>query len=718
MGAPIVTGHVVAGRYRLISALGNGGMGTVWLAEDDVLSRRVAVKEVSPPSEMTEREREVLRERTLREARTAARLSHPNVVTIYDVVEDDGRPWIVMELIPSRSLRDLVEADGPLTAEQAGAVGLQILAALRAAHALGIMHRDVKPGNVLIDEGGRAVLADFGIARTQDSPALTTSGMIVGSPSYIAPERARGERGGPESDLWSLGATLYALVEGRPAYDRAGALPTLMAVVNEDPDPPSRAGPLWPVIRALLDHVPSRRLSPDEAERMLRQVAEPDEGSGTARFPALGQGTTPGAGAKRTFPGSLGSAEHTRTLRPWDTAGPSPAEPGALFSEPDGLPQEPPLDAFPEEADPGGLPEQPDPGALREEPDPDALPGEPDPDALPGEPDPHALPEEPDPGALPGEPESYAGPGTPGTGTAPREPEPPAAPQAPEAAALALVATENQGPPPEGAPEPADTHDGLIPGLPGRPGTGERTHEIGRSRRRKPLVWVLGVAAALVLVAGVVASMIVPSHPTAHPAADPDHSPGRPASSPSASSTPSGRSAAPTAQPSSPAATSGSGAGSGAGPLGPATIPAGYHGFRNSTGFSIAVPDGWRVSHQGHYVYLLPLSGADFLLIDQSDHPQPNPLKDWQQQEANRESTYPGYHRIRLESVRYPQAEKAADWEFTYYRQGVLTHVLNRNILANAHHAYALYWSTPASEWDQSWHIFKVLARTFRPAAP
>ncbi|HEY5354342.1 MAG TPA: hypothetical protein VIK57_17975, partial [Streptosporangiaceae bacterium] len=126
----------------------------------------------------------------------------------------------------------------------------------------------------------------------------------------------------------------------------------------------------------------------------------------------------------------------------------------------------------------------------------------------------------------------------------------------------------------------------------------------------------------------------------------------------------------------------------------------------------------WRVSHQGHYVYLLPPSGAEFLLIDQSDHPQPNPLRDWQQQEANRESTNPSYHRIRLESMHYPQAEKAADWEFTYNRQGVLTHVLNRNILADAHHAYALYWSTPESEWGQSWHIFKVLEQTFRPASP
>ena len=130
------------------------------------------------------------------------------------------------------------------------------------------------------------------------------------------------------------------------------------------------------------------------------------------------------------------------------------------------------------------------------------------------------------------------------------------------------------------------------------------------------------------------------------------------------------------------------------------------------------MPNGWRVSHQGHYVYLLPPSGAEFLLIDQSDHPQPNPLADWQQQEANRESTYPGYHRIRLAATRYPQAEKAADWEFTYYHQGVLTHVLNRNVLANANHAYALYWSTPETQWSEGWQVFKVLARTFRPAPP
>jgi hypothetical protein len=275
--------------------------------------------------------------------------------------------------------------------------------------------------------------------------------------------------------------------------------------------------------------------------------------------------------------------------------------------------------------------------------------------------------------------------------------------------APAPLTAEDRAPEPEPdrPPEPRATVAGLIPGLPGRAAAAAQTRQIGGPPRRKQLAWV--VAAALVLVAGVVTTLIMTSHHPALVSANPPPSTGRPASSHSAAPTPTASASAPTA---SPTPTSGSG------PLGPATIPAGYHEFRDVTGFSIAVPNGWRESHQGHYVYLLPPSGAVFLLIDQSDHPQPNPLRDWQQQEANRESTYPGYHRIRLEGVHYPPAEKAADWEFTYYHQGVLTHVLNRNILANSHHAYALYWSTPASQWGQSWHIFKVLEQTFRPASP
>ena len=338
MGAPTQSSRIVAGRYRLVRELGSGGMGTVWLAADQLLDREVAIKEVSPPLDVTEPERAVLRERTLREARTAARLSHPNVVTIYDVVEDGGRPWIVMELVPARSLRDIVAEDGPLTPQRAAEVGRQVLAALGAAHSLGIMHRDVKPGNVLIDASGRAVLADFGIARTQDSPTLTTSGVLVGSPSYIAPERARGERGGPESDLWSLGATLYAAVEGRPPYDRNGALATLTAVVTEEPDPPRQCGVLWPVISGLLARDPARRIGPDEAGEMLRQVAGNGPGPrGTG--PGPGPATAPMAGVPGTpagtsaisgvfgMSGVTGTAEPAGTAAPeardWSAAGPA-----------------------------------------------------------------------------------------------------------------------------------------------------------------------------------------------------------------------------------------------------------------------------------------------------------------------------------------------------------------------------------------------------------
>jgi len=272
-------------------------------------------------------------------------------------------------------------------------------------------------------------------------------------------------------------------------------------------------------------------------------------------------------------------------------------------------------------------------------------------------------------------------------------------------------------PQPEPAPKAGATAPAFIPGLGGRYRPAEETRETRTRPRRTPLAWVVAAAAAFVVVAGVVIGLLVTSHHRALATPNPRHSAAHGASSSSARPTPSAKSAAPTSPPpSSPAATSSPGSGSGA--LGPAVIPGGYTKFVNSTGFSIAVPDGWRVSHQGHYVYLIPPSGAEFLLIDQSDHPQPNPLKDWQQQEANRESTYPGYHRIRLVATHYAQAEKAADWEFTYYHQGVLTHVLNRNVLANANHAYALYWSTPETQWSAGWQVFKVLARTFRPAPP
>ena len=357
---PTVPGHLVAGRYRLVSALGSGGVGRVWLAQDELLGRAVAIKEFSPPAELGEAEREMLLQRTLREAKTAARLSHPNVVTIYDAVEDGGRPWIVMEMIPARSLRDLVRDHGPVEPHQAAGIGLQVLAALRAAHALGITHRDVKPANVLIDNTGRAVLADFGIAHTAGSPTLTRTGMLVGSPSYIAPERAHGDHGGPESDLWSLGATLYAVVEGRPPYDRVSPLATLTAVVNEAPDPPRRCGALWPVVSGLLTRDPAHRLTAAAAGEMLRQIAGPEpawpaEGSpGTVPFAEVSR--EPDRPGTRELPLPFTVADQPLPAEP-SPAEPSPAEPAQPSPPPAQVAQGVPAPAGPgrdEPAHPAG----------------------------------------------------------------------------------------------------------------------------------------------------------------------------------------------------------------------------------------------------------------------------------------------------------------------------------------------------------------------------
>ncbi|MDP9240155.1 MAG: serine/threonine protein kinase, partial [Actinomycetota bacterium] len=224
--------RVIAGRYRLIGKVGQGGMGTVWKAHDAVLGRTVAIKEVDL-SQVATVERPQMRERTLREARTAARLSHPNAVTVFDVVEEHGQPWIVMSLVLADSLADVIAQRGPLAPERVAEIGLALLSALEAAHRAGILHRDVKPSNVLIGDDGTVVLTDFGIATLEGDVSLTSTGMLFGAPAYIAPERARGQRPGPASDLWSLGATLYTAVEGKPPFDRESPMATLTALVSE-----------------------------------------------------------------------------------------------------------------------------------------------------------------------------------------------------------------------------------------------------------------------------------------------------------------------------------------------------------------------------------------------------------------------------------------------------------------------------------------------------
>ncbi|MEE6261484.1 protein kinase domain-containing protein [Plantactinospora sonchi] len=266
----------IADRYLLLHTVGSGGMGRVWLATDEMLRRPVAMKQVVPPEWMTPDERVELSVRTLREARTAARLNHPNVVRVYDVVHSADSPWIVMEYVPSRSVQQVLDSDGPLPPRRTAEVGLAVLAALRAAHASGVLHRDVKPHNVLIADDGRVVLTDFGLATVDGGDgALTRDGVVLGSPQYVSPERAADGSSTVESDLWSLGATLYAAVEGRSPYHRPTTMATLTALAVAPPDPTTRAGPLRPVLAGLLRRDPRQRLTADEVERLLHRIVDP-----------------------------------------------------------------------------------------------------------------------------------------------------------------------------------------------------------------------------------------------------------------------------------------------------------------------------------------------------------------------------------------------------------------------------------------------------------
>jgi serine/threonine protein kinase len=248
----------VAGRYALVRKVGAGGMGTVWLARDTLLGRDVAVKDVTGQGE-----------RVLREARAAARVVHPNVVTVYDVVEHDDRQWIVMQHVESRTLADVIAEDGPLPPERAAEIGLDLLAALRAAHESGVLHRDVKPGNVLLDATGRAHLADFGIASAEGDSTITGAGVLIGAPSFMAPERVRGLASGPESDFWSLGVTIYAAVEGIVPFDRGDPLATMTSVLTDAPPAPTKADWLAPLLMRLMDKDPAARPSADEIAAAL-----------------------------------------------------------------------------------------------------------------------------------------------------------------------------------------------------------------------------------------------------------------------------------------------------------------------------------------------------------------------------------------------------------------------------------------------------------------
>lgn len=283
--------RLIAGRYRLEERVGRGGMGVVWRASDEVLGRRVAVKEFLPDDSLPDDDARRRRERTFREARAVCQLRHPHIIVVHDVVEHDGRPYLVMELVDGPSLAERIAQDGPVGPAEAARIGIALLSAVHTAHEAGVLHRDIKPANVLIESGtDRVVLTDFGIAQVEGATTLTETGSFVGSPEYTAPERMSGLRTGPESDLWSLGALLCTALSGESPFRRDSLGGILHAVVSAEIRPPAEAEPLLPVVLGLLERDPDLRLGAADAERMLRTYLE------TGRTPAAPGGHRP-AGA-------------------------------------------------------------------------------------------------------------------------------------------------------------------------------------------------------------------------------------------------------------------------------------------------------------------------------------------------------------------------------------------------------------------------------------
>jgi serine/threonine protein kinase len=673
IGGMPATPTLLAGRYRLGESLGRGGMGQVWLARDETLDRDVAIKEIDLPDELIAGDRDVVQRRTLREARAAARLSHPHVVQVYDVVEADDRTWIVMEHVPSRSLQQVITADGPLPDDRVARIGLDLLAALEAAHRAGVWHRDVKPANVLLGEDGRVVLSDFGIATIEGDALVTGSGLVIGSPEYMPPERARAGTAGPAADLWSLGATLYAAVEGRSPYRRGSVLGTLTALAAEEPDPPRRAGALRPVLDGLLRTDPQARTDFAETRRRLRAAAgEPDDVPEPPAAAGRPVRTGPPVPAqRRPDPPARGVVPTAAMTSPATTPPTAAASPPAAASLPAAA-SPPAAASSPAAASPSGPASPPDAAS----------------------------------------PVAAASPPAAATSTA--------ATTSP----ASTPATATSPPPPTSPPSAAEP-------APARPDAGSPATTASRRSRRLAVV-ALALVVALVA-AGVGWFVLRPdTRPSAQdtpgrtttgaPAAT--GNPGNPGN-PGAGTDPGAGTAPATPPPTSAAApTTGgtaapsavpSGQGNGGGTAARPALPRGWREHRDRTGFSVYVPSGWRQSREGSIVYFRDSRGGRVLGIDQTDRPKADPVADWRGQAAYRveRGDFPGYDQIRISSVRYWQ--KAADWEFTF-NGGNRRHVNNRGFVVSKNKAYGIYWQTSDAEWDEARDDLQLVFDSFRPA--
>ncbi|MCE7550134.1 serine/threonine-protein kinase [Streptomyces thermodiastaticus] len=647
------TERLLAGRYRLKDVLGRGGMGTVWRAEDETLGRTVAVKELRFPSNIDEEEKRRLITRTLREAKAIARIRNTSAVTVFDVVDEDDRPWIVMELIEGKSLAEVIREDGVLQPRRAAEVGLAVLDVLRSAHRQGILHRDVKPSNVLIADDGRVVLTDFGIAQVEGDPSITSTGMLVGAPSYIAPERARGHKPGPAADLWSLGGLLYAAVEGAPPYDKGSAIATLTAVMTEPLEEPKNAGPLRDVICGLLTKDPEKRLDDAGARALLNAVID-------APDPAE--------------PGPKPPADATKVV-------PLPAQP-----DPRGDEGRTGTGA----ASAGGRSEEAADrlrGALRSVRKAAAASGT-------------ATRERGEPAAVAGAASSAAA-AKGGTGT--------------RTASAGGTQTGRSGggwpvvPPPD---LDLDLPPRQAPRAPLSDVVSKRTLV---AVAVVVVLAVIGTVLALTLggddeggepgaaptaaaasVGGTTGDKAGGSHPDGRnsgPATAAGDAQGSPGAASSA--------AAPDQD------SSGEESSDDDGEDGVST-------HRGAQGYSIGLPEGWSYAESDSAGDRFTGPGGQKLLVAWTSTPKDDPVADWKNQE--RYMVRKQYHRIRIEKTDY-RGWNTADWEFTYVDGGTEYRTVDRGFVVNDHQGYALMYTAKADDWDDDLRrdTWRTLTKSFQP---
>jgi Serine/threonine protein kinase len=661
-------GRLVGRRYRLLSPVGRGGMGIVWHAHDVLLDRDVAVKELILPFGLDHAGKQIAFRRVLREARSAARLSHPGIITVHDVIEEDGQPWIVMELVRAWSLEQAIRQNGPLPAAQVAEIGIRVLDALRHAHAHGILHRDVKPGNVLLTED-RVVLTDFGIAALEGEVSVTQTGLLMGSPAYIPPERLQGRPITQAADLWSFGATLYAAVEGRPPYEGPDAVAVLGAVLTQEPTRPQRAGALLPVIEGLLRKNPADRISAAAASDMLERVLR---AHGSVRPP------------RHHNPPPDPDPTSLRSLPPLDV--PSGPMPSRIIETPSG-PVRVPYD--PAETT-GGYPPR---SAHSTGPHSVEAASAAAHSTGPHSTGPHSI-DAFSTGAHAAE--SFAtgshstGPHSTGpysTGphsidpysTGPRSADP--------------YSTGPHGTGPHAAPAAQPRAADLL----------EEEETGGRDRRTTILLTVAAVA--VVALVSAVVLVLMPSDPSelAEGAGDTTTevsggggTAALPSTAPSASASPRRRDED---------RTEASG-----------EVPEGFR-TRTANGVSVAVPAGWRLSTTDEVATFTGERNSGLRIQIKRATPAPTDGGLAELTKAEAEATFNEYLQVRLERVNF-HGWKASDWEYTYTELNkVSTHVVTRHVTIDEGTAYQITFSAPDAEWEEHRRILSVLWQTFKPAS-